>query len=132
MAAPSSAGPRSTPQSCVEHLCSKIGLSSDEFSASNKLTLQFDSIRVTFSSHDIHSISAVCYVGEVKGIENVKKLLELNFIPDVLRFAIEPNSSKAVAVHHWDTTKLSPEEFYNDAGKFVDRAEIGQKLLSSN
>ena len=118
----------------VAELCKRIGLpnSTRTFAEIGRLTLQFDSMIINFVSHVPHSISATCYVGELGKNENVKKLLELNFLPGVSRFAMEPNSdTRVVSVHDWNTSQISPEEFYTGVEEFVNRTEKGQKLLLS-
>ena len=43
---------------------------------------------------------------------------------------MEPNSDTwVVSVHDWNTSKISPEEFYTGVEEFVNRTEKGQKLF---
>ena len=123
--------PSSTASACITELMKLIGLPDSTFDKTGELTLAFDSLTVTFISHGAHSISAVSYVGELAKKGDARKMLELNFIPGISRFAIEPNSSRVVSVHDWDTSKISPSEFIKGVEAFVNRAESGQKTLAT-
>ena len=122
---------RSSPH--LTALGNKIGLSGIMFDETGTTSLQFDSMVMTFVSHEPLSphISAVCYVGELGKKENMRKLLALNFLPGVCRFAIEPNSTRVVSVHVWNTSKISPEEFCTGVEAFLNRTEQGQQLLTT-
>ena len=123
--------PSSTASACMTELMKLIGLPDSTFDKTGEMTLAFDSLTVTFISHGAHSISAVSYVGELAKKGDARKLLELNFIPGISRFAIEPNSSRVVSVHDWDTSKISPSEFIKGVEAFVNRVESGQKTLAT-
>ena len=123
---------RSSPH--LTELGNKIGLSGiNMFDETGMISLQFESMAMTFVSHEPLSlhISAVCYVGELGKKENMRKLLALNFLPGVCRFAIEPNSTRVVSVHVWNTSKISCEEFCTGVEAFLNRTEQGQQLLTT-
>ena len=122
--------PLSTPSACMEELMRLIGLPDSTFDKTGQLSLSFDTVTLSFVRHGTH-ISAVSFVGELAKKGDARKLLEMNFLPGVSRFAIEPNSSRVVAVHDWDTSKISPKEFIEGVEAFVNRAESGQKYLAT-
>ena len=123
--------PGGSSQRLMTELCNKTGLFGSKFDAEGQITLQFDTMQLTFIAHGSDSISVICYVGEIGKNENMIKLMQLNFLPGAGRFAVEPNSTRAVAVHCWDTKKIAPDEFCNGVEAFLNRAEKGQKLLAS-
>ena len=117
----------------IKEFCQSIGMDGLGFDDNRQRSLCFDDkVVITFLGDDGDGITAVCFVAELGKPENMRMLLEQNFLAEAhggARFALEPTQDRVVMTRQWDAVKISVPEFSDNLEAFVNSALQAQEFF---
>lgn len=109
----------------LKEFCQSIGMEPLGFDKDKQRSLSFDEkIVITFLDED-EKITALCYVANVTKPEDMRKLLENNFLPEAhggARFALEPHTDRIIMTKQWEAVKTTIPQFSDELEHFVNSA----------
>jgi hypothetical protein len=114
----------STSNNLIKEFCQSIGMEPLGFDENKQRSLSFDEkVVVTFLQDNDESITALVFIGDLGNPENMRRLLEQNFLAEAHgggRFALEPNSDRVILTKQWDAVKTSIPEFSDQLEQLVN------------
>jgi hypothetical protein len=119
----------------IKEFCQSIGMQPMGFDENKQRSLSFDEkVVVTFLNDEADVITALVFVAHLGKPENMRVLLEQNFLAEAhggARFALEPRSDRVVMTRQWDGVKTTVPQFSDDLEKFVNSAIKSQDFFNS-
>ena len=117
----------------VKEFCQSIGMSPLGLDEENQRSLSFDEkIIVSFIGEQDDSLTALCYIGDIKKDADLRIFLEQNFMPDAhggARFSLEPKSNRIVMAAKWNALRIDVTMFSKDLEGYVNSAMRAQEFL---
>lgn len=119
----------------VKEFCQSIGMEGLGLDDSHQRSLCFDDkvVVTLLGNPNDDSVTAVCFVAELGKPENMRMLLEQNFLAEAhggARFALEPQQDRVVMTRQWDAVKVSVPEFSDNLEAFVNSAMQSQEFFN--
>lgn len=118
----------------IKEFCQSIGMEGLQLDAQKQCSLSFDDkVVLTFLSDDVGDVlTCLCYVADLGSSDNLRQLMEQNFLPEAnggARYSLEPKTDRVVMSRVWSAMKTSVPEFSNAIEAFVNAAMATQKWL---
>lgn len=118
----------------IKEFCQSIGMEGLGMDENNQRSLCFDDkIVVTFIGDDTDFVTALSFIDEVKSPDDMRKLLEQNFLAEAhggARFALEPNTDRVIMARQWNAVKTTVPEFSDELEAYVNSAMQAQKFFA--
>lgn len=118
----------------IKEFCQSIGMDPMGLDENKQRSLCFDEkVVVTFLGDNGDYITAICFIANLGKPENMRKLLEQNFLCEAhggARFALEPESERVIMTRQWDAVKTDVPTFSNELEAFVNSAMQAQSFFN--
>ena len=119
----------------VKEFCQSIGMSALGLDEENQRSLSFDEkIIVSFIGEKDDSLTALCYIGDIKKDSDMRIFMEQNFLPDAhgsARFSLEPKSNRVVMAAKWNALRIDVSMFSKDLEGYVNSALRAQEFIDN-
>ena len=117
----------------IKEFCQSIGMNPLGLDDENQRSLSFDDkLIVTFIGDQDDSVTALCFIGELKKDADMRIFLEQNFMPDAhggARFSLEPKSDRIVMACRWNALRIDLASFSKDLETFINSGMRAQEFL---